>query len=65
MAGGIKMNKKKNKPLLNAQTCIRLKPTSLEKIEKIAEIKQRKVSELMRMVLESYIEQFDENMLTK
>lgn len=59
------MNKKKNKPLLNASTCIRLKPASLEKIERIAEMKQRKPSELMRMVLENYIEQFDENMITK
>lgn len=59
------MNKKKNKPLLNASTCIRLKPASLEKIERIAELKNRKTSELMRIVLENYIEQFDENMITK
>lgn len=59
------MNKKKNKPLLNASTCIRLKPATLEKIEKIAELKQRKVSELMRLILENYTEQFEENMLTK
>lgn len=38
-------------------TCIRIKPTTLKQLEQIAEQKKRRTSELMRMILESYIEQ--------
>lgn len=35
---------------------IRLKPTTIEKLKKIAELKELRPTELMREVLESYVQ---------
>lgn len=45
--------------MLKTSTCVRLEEQTLKKIEDIAKKKKRKTSELMRMVLENYVEQFD------
>ena len=45
--------------MLKTSTCVRLNEETLKKIEEIAKKKKRKTSELMRLVLENYVEQFE------
>ncbi len=45
------------KEKLSTATCVRLKEQTLKEIEKLAQQKQRSVSQLMRLVLENYVEQ--------
>ena len=45
--------------MLKTSTCVRLNQETLQKIEEIAKKKKRKTSELMRLVLENYVEQFE------
>ncbi|WGL31317.1 hypothetical protein [Dipodfec virus UOA04_Rod_907] len=41
-------------------TGLRIKTETKEKLDRIAEKKRRKPSELMRMILENYVEQFED-----
>ena len=40
-------------------TCVRLKPETLKTLEKIAQDKERKVSELMRIIIQNYVKQYE------
>ena len=44
---------------LTERIAIRVKPSTLKKINEIAEKKHRKSSDLTRLVIENYVEQFD------
>ena len=46
--------KKQNK----INRCVRLRPNTIIELEKIAEAKERKTTELMRIILENYVEQY-------
>lgn len=39
--------------------CVRLKPKTLKKLEKIAENKEERKTELARHIIENYVNQYD------
>ena len=48
---------------MKGNTCVRLDDETKKKIEKIAINKRRKTSELIRIILEDYVKQFEDTNL--
>ena len=40
-------------------TCLRLKPETMKKVEEIAEKKRRPVSQMLRIIIEDYVEKYE------
>ena len=45
---------------LMTNTCVRLSQETLDKLKEVAEQKRRKVSELMRLIMEDYLKSYND-----